>query len=52
MTTTCIEIVSKTKQRSMKPLRAKSSSPVEGASKIIEIEMIIIHDGFAYFPIS
>ena len=49
---TSIEIVSKTKQRSMKPLRAKSSLPVEGASKIIEIEMIIIHHGFAYFPIS
>jgi hypothetical protein len=35
----------------MKPLRAKYSSPVEGASKIIEIEMIIIYDGFAYSPI-
>jgi hypothetical protein len=51
MTTTCIEILSKTKQRSIKSLRAKSSSAVEGSSKIIEIELIIIHDGFAYFPI-
>jgi hypothetical protein len=51
-----IERISKIKRRtSIKPLRAKSSSSsaVEDASKIIEIERIIMHDGFGYyFPIS
>ncbi|MGB8035898.1 MAG: hypothetical protein WCF03_18945 [Nitrososphaeraceae archaeon] len=33
--------------------RMKSSSPVEGGSKIIEIERIMMHDGFGYyFPAS
>jgi hypothetical protein len=47
-----VERISKIKRRTnMKPLGAKSSSsPVEGASKIIEIERIIMHDGFAYYP--
>jgi hypothetical protein len=26
------------------------SSSAEGASRIIEVERIIMHDGFAYFP--
>jgi hypothetical protein len=49
-----VERISKIKQRtSIKPSREKSSSAVEGASKIIEIERIIMHDGFAYyFPTS
>jgi hypothetical protein len=46
-----VERMSKIKRRTnMKPLGAKSSSPVEGASKIIEIERIIMHDGFVYYP--
>ena len=49
-----VERISKIKRRtSIKPLGAKSSSTVESASKIIEIERIIMHDGFAYyFPTS
>jgi hypothetical protein len=54
MTMASVERISKIKRRtSIKPLGAKSSSAVEGASKIIEIERIIMHDGFAYyFPTS
>jgi len=45
-----VERISKIKQRtSIKSSREKSSSVVEGASKIIEIERIIMHDGFAYY---
>jgi len=49
-----VESISKIKRRtSIKPSGATSSSTVEGASKIIEIERIIMHDGFAYyFPTS
>jgi hypothetical protein len=54
MTMASVERISKIKRRtSIKPSGAKSSSAVEGASKIIEIERIIMHDGFAYyFPTS
>jgi hypothetical protein len=54
MTMASVERISKIKRRtSIKPLGAKSSSAVESASKIIEIERIIMHDGFAYyFPTS
>src|ERR1051325_7658613 len=55
MTMASIERISKIKRRtSIKPSGEKSSSSaVEGASKIIEIERIIMHDGFAYyFPTS
>jgi hypothetical protein len=41
MTMARVEKVSKIKRRSIKPLGAKSSSPVEGASEIIEIGRII-----------
>jgi hypothetical protein len=45
-----VERISKIKRRtSIKPSGEKSSSAVEGASKIIEIERIIMHDGFAYY---
>ena len=45
-----VERISKIKRRtSIKPSGAKSSSAVKGASKIIEIERIIMHDGFAYY---
>jgi hypothetical protein len=51
MTMASVERISKIKRRtSIKPSGAKSSSAVEGASKIIEIERIIMHDGFAYYP--
>jgi len=51
MTIASIERISKIKRRtSIKPSGEKSSSSaVEGASKIIEIERIIMHDGFAYY---
>ena len=54
MTMASVERISKIKRRtSIKPSGATSSSAVEGASKIIEIERIIMHDGFAYyFPTS
>jgi hypothetical protein len=54
MTMASVERISKIKRRtSIKPLGAKSSPAVEGASKIIEIERIIMHYGFAYyFPTS
>ncbi len=45
-----VEKITKIKRRtSIKPSGAKSSSAVEGASKIIETERIIMHDGFAYY---
>jgi hypothetical protein len=51
ITVASVERISKIKRRtSIKPLGAKSSSPVDGASKIIEIERIIMHDGFAHYP--
>jgi hypothetical protein len=51
ITMASVERISKIKRRtSIKPLGAKSSSAVEGASKIIEIERIIMHDGFVYYP--
>jgi hypothetical protein len=50
MTMASVERISKIKRRtSIMPLGAKSSSAVEGASKIIEIERIIMHDGFVYY---
>jgi hypothetical protein len=45
-----VERINRIKRRtSLKPLRMNSSS-VEGASRIIEVERIVMHDGFAYFP--
>jgi hypothetical protein len=47
-----VERINRIKRRtSVKPLRMDSSS-VEGASRIIEVERIIMHDGFGYYHIS
>ena len=44
-----VERINRIKRRtSLKPSRMNSSS-VEGASRIIEVEKIVMHDGFAYF---
>jgi hypothetical protein len=45
-----VERINRIKRRSSIKLLKIKSSPVEGVSRIIEVERIIMHDGFAYFP--
>ena len=44
-----VERINRIKRRSSIKLLKMKSSPVEGASRIIEVERIIMHDGFAYY---
>lgn len=45
-----VERINRIKRRTSLNLSRMNSSSAEGASRIIEVERIIMHDGFAYFP--
>lgn len=45
-----VERINRIKRRTSLNLSRMKSSSAEGASRIIEVERIIMHDGFAYFP--